>query len=57
MVAVNMRNWATIMRSPANISWFALTNRAVKANATAATNEPMATVLSTFLSCTIFDVA
>lgn len=50
MEAVSMRNWAHIMSTPAAMSWSSLIHSEVNARPTAARNEPMATMDSTFLS-------
>lgn len=50
MEAVSIKNWAHIISTPAAMSWSADIQREVKARPTAARNEPMATVDSTFLS-------
>ena len=50
MVAVNIKNWAHIIRTPAAISWFSDIIRLVKAKPTAAAKEATATNDSIFLS-------
>lgn len=51
MVAVSMRNCAHIIKTDVSILVSFDSNRAVKAKATAATKEPMATKHSAFLFC------
>lgn len=53
MVAVSMRNWAHIIRTPAAMSWSCEIISEVNARPTAATNEPTATIDCTLISFTI----
>ena len=53
MVAVNMRNCAHIIKTPAAMSCSSETTKEVNARPTAATNEPTATTDCTLISFTI----
>lgn len=53
IVAVSVRNWAHIIRTPPAMSWSLLMTSDVKASPTAARNELTATNFSLFLSCMI----
>lgn len=53
MVAVSIRNWAHIIRTPAAMSWSFDITKEVNARPTAATKEPTATTDCTLISFTI----
>ena len=53
MVAVSIRNWAHIIRTPAAISWSFEITKDVNASPTAATKEPTATTDCTFILLTM----